>query len=253
MGRRTLILLLLFILTGCVGNGIYVPVYGTGESGRSGTARGYYTVRPGDTLYSIAFRYGLDYKALALANDIRAPYTIFVDQRLRLTERAVATRDGPPAGDRPAPASPPKRSTTTASPPPRPIETPVVADSVISWQWPYEGEVVGKFSLSGAINKGIDIRGKSGEPVRSSAPGVVVYAGGGLRGYGKLVIVKHNERYLSAYGHNQSILVKEGDKVKSGQVVARIGGPNGDSDVLHFEIRRDGKPRNPLEYLPTRS
>ncbi|MEX2365684.1 MAG: peptidoglycan DD-metalloendopeptidase family protein [Pseudohongiellaceae bacterium] len=96
----------------------------------------------------------------------------------------------------------------------------------------------------------MDIRGRIGDPVRSTADGIVVYAGGGLRGYGKLVIVKHNERYLSAYGHNQSILVQEGDEVKGGQIVARIGGPNGDKDLLHFEIRQDGKPEDPLHYLP---
>jgi len=239
------------VLTGCTTDGIYVPVFGAGES-RSDP--GVHIVRRGDTLYSIAFRYGLDYKELARRNDISPPYTIYVDQRIRLGVIAREESDGLPEDE----DAKPKR--TASGPPSEPepstksggIETPTVADGSISWAWPYEGEIVGNFSLSGNVNKGIDIRGNSGDAVRSSADGVVVYAGGGLRGYGKLVIVKHNDRYLSAYGHNRSILVKEGQRVKSGQVVARIGGPTGEGNVLHFEIRRDGKPRNPLEYLPAR-
>jgi len=102
------------------------------------------------------------------------------------------------------------------------------------------------------VNKGVDIRGKLGESVTSAAAGTVVYAGGGLRGYGKLVIVKHDNHFLSAYGHNRTILVKEGDKVKGGQVVAEIGSSGPNQEMLHFEIRKDGKPEDPLNYLPNR-
>lgn len=242
---------MLFVLAGCATGGRFVPVFGTGESASGGV----YVVKRGDTLYSIAFRYGLDFKALARANRIAPPYTIFVDQRIVLREvgpSIASTRDGPPPASSTRTAPPRRPATTnppaTASPP-----APAVADDSIRWTWPYQGEVVGRFSLSGTVNKGIDIRGNVGDPVRATADGVVVYAGGGLRGYGKLVIVKHNDRYLSAYGHNQSILVKEGDRVKSGQAVARIGGPNGDRNIMHFEIRRDGKPRDPLNYLPSPS
>ncbi|XOV89987.1 MAG: peptidoglycan DD-metalloendopeptidase family protein [Pseudomonadota bacterium] len=253
---RLSILILLFLLASCGGSRIYVPVFSAGEASR----QQHYEVRPGDTLYSIAFRFGLDYKDLARANGISAPYTIFVNQRLRIAgdPDALARADGPPPASsgatraKPAPVRPtPGKSSGGIPPAPAPVRAPTVADSNIQWRWPYDGEVVNRFSLSGNVNKGIDIRGKAGDSVRSSADGVVVYAGGGLRGYGKLVIVKHNDRYLSAYGHNQSLAVKEGDKVSAGQVVARIGGPNGDKDLLYFEIRRDGKPQDPLAYLPS--
>ncbi len=249
MNLRLVVLfaLVLPVVAGCAGGGRYIPVFAPGERG---VAKGIYVVRPGDTLYSIAFRFDLDYKALARANNISPPYTIFVDQELRLNTRSMAREasDGPPP-ERVAERSP--EPSPRVESPRRPIEAPAVDDGGIRWAWPNDGEVVERFSLSGNINKGIDIRG-DGDAVRSSADGVVVYAGGGLRGYGKLVIVKHNDRYLSAYGHNRSLLVKEGDPVKSGQVVARLGGPNGDSDVMYFEIRRDGKPRDPLLYLPAR-
>ena len=110
--------------------------------------------------------------------------------------------------------------------------------------------MVNSFSLNGRINKGIDIRGKLGDKVRAAADGVVVYAGGGLRGYGKLVIVKHSDSFLSAYGHNRKIQVKEGDRVKGGQVVGEVGPSSSKQEMLHFEIRRNGKPENPLLYLP---
>lgn len=241
-------MLILSALAGCHGNGIYVPVFQAGE--KQGTD--YYVVQAGDTLYSVAFRYGLDYKELAAANNIEPPYTIYIDQRIKLHRRnGEVARDSGPA---PGPAPDLSKSGHTQPPTATPkIVSPQVADSEIDWRWPYDGEVITVFSLAGKVSKGIDIRGKTGDPVHSSADGIVVYAGGGLRGYGKLVIVKHNDRYLSAYGHNQSILVKEGDKVKSGQVVAKIGGPNGDKDLLHFEIRRDGKPEDPLAYLPPRN
>jgi lipoprotein NlpD len=124
--------------------------------------------------------------------------------------------------------------------------------SNLRWRWPVAGQVVNAFSLTGKVNKGVDIRGKLGESVFAAADGIVVYAGGGLRGYGKLVIVKHNDKFLSAYGHNRAILVKEGEKVKGGQVVAEIGSSRSNQKMLHFEIRRNGKPEDPLLYLPGR-
>ena len=114
------------------------------------------------------------------------------------------------------------------------------------------GEIVAGFALSGKVNKGVDLRGKLGESVLSAGDGVVVYAGGGLRGYSKLVIVKHSDRYLSAYGNNGAIYVKEGDKVMAGEKIAVIGSSGSKIETLHFEIRRNGKPENPLTYLPKR-
>jgi len=234
------IILLAISISACHGGRTYVPVYGAGETRREGVH--FYVVKRGDTVYSIAFRYGLDYRELADYNNIRSPYTIYIDQRIRLPRKAEV-KSAPPA---PGPATRTPAVTQQAKPPAR------VTDAGIEWRWPYEGEVVSPFSLDGKINKGIDIRGKTGDPVRSTADGVVVYAGGGLRGYGKLVIVKHNARFLSAYGHNKTILVKEGDRVKAGQAVAKIGGNTGSEELLHFEIRRNGKPEDPLRYLPPR-
>lgn len=236
------ILLATLLVTSCQSGNIYVPVSSAGEMRRSGIRL--YVVRPGDTLYSIAFRFGMDYKELASLNNIHQPYTIYVDQRIKLSKRASAKKPVPTTIAKPTTAKP----TTLVTPR---ILTPKVKDSNINWRWPYDGKVVNNFN--GKINKGIDIKGKLGGPVKSTADGVVVYAGGGLRGYGKLVIVKHNDRFLSAYGHNEAILVKEGQRVKAGQVVARLGGTNSDKELLHFEIRRNGKPQDPLQYLPRRS
>lgn len=243
LNNRQKIVVVFFLLSsllGCSLGGGYAPVYAPGESRKSEVR--FHTVRPGETLYAIAFRYGLDYKQIASANGISEPYTIYVNQRLRLVGK---------------PASVVKRSEKS---PPRPVAKPtkeqtkkISQASNINWRWPVEGEVIGEFSMDGALNKGVDISGKLGESVMAAADGVVVYAGGGLRGYGKLVILKHSNKFLSAYGHNRAIRVKEGQKVKGGQVVAEIGSSGTDREMLHFEIRRDGKPVNPLLYLPDRS
>lgn len=232
-------LVLLGLISGCGFGGGYAPVYSSGEK-RGNSAR-VHTVRSGETLYSIAFRYGLDYKQIADANGIPKPYTIFVNQKLKLVGKAPV-----------APKKQPKPPTkVVAKPPARPSASQSQVSNV-DWRWPVPGEVIKPFSLSGDVNKGVDLAGRLGESVRAAADGVVVYAGGGLRGYGKLVIVKHSDRYLSAYGHNRAIRVKEGQKVKAGQVVAEIGSSGTDREMLHFEIRKDGKPANPLLYLPDR-
>jgi lipoprotein NlpD len=140
-----------------------------------------------------------------------------------------------------APAPGPK----AAEPPPKEPETG--ADGSVSWAWPVTGKVVAKFSDA---SKGIDIAGEAGQPVLASAPGKVVYKGDGLRGYGLLVIIKHNEEYLSAYAHNRAVLVKEGDSVSRGQKIAEMGNSDADRVKLHFEIRRFGKPVDPMKYLP---
>ncbi len=233
-------LLLLVTLSGCSFEGGYAPVYVPGES--RGKTANFHTVRAGETLYSIAFRYGLDYKAIASANGISEPYIIYVDQRLRLVgKRQVADRRQPKTSSKPVEVSP---------------EETVISKSQASnirWRWPIDGEVISQFSLDGTLNKGVDISGRLGESVMAAADGVVVYAGGGLRGYGKLVILKHSNNFLSAYGHNRAIRVKEGQNVKGGDVLAEIGSSGTDREMLHFEIRRDGKPVDPLIYLPDRS
>jgi lipoprotein NlpD len=118
------------------------------------------------------------------------------------------------------------------------------------WKWPAQGKLIRGYSTTGTVHRGIDLKGKLGEPVYAANSGVVVYAGSGLKGYGNLVIVKHNEYYLSAYGHNSELLVSEGDKVKSGQQIAKIGDTGTNELKLHFEIRRDGKPVDPTRLLP---
>ena len=125
-------------------------------------------------------------------------------------------------------------------------------DSGVSWRWPADGAVIGRFAAGDATKQGVDIAGSSGQPVRAAGDGVVVYSGGGLVGYGELIIVKHNDAWLSAYGHNRTRLVNEGQNVKAGQQIAEMGRSGASRDMLHFEIRYNGKPVDPQLYLPKR-
>lgn len=210
---------------------------------------GTYTVGSGDTLYGIASRYGLDFRQVGALNGISPPYLIYPGQRLRL---AASHPAGPPSAEVATPAE--SRSSSRLSPPE--TETPTSADArggdpSLAWSWPAHGRVVRRFAQGGS--KGIDIRSKPGAPVRAAAAGRVVYSGSGLAGYGKLIIVKHNNTYLSAYGHNDRVLVKEGDPVAGGQRIAYLGRSGADGVRCHFEIRRNGKPVDPLGYLPSPS
>lgn len=250
-------------------------------------------VARGDTLYSIAFSYGLDYRKMAVANDIGAPFTIYPGQRIRLEEGelrpekpAVATAY--PAGtaapatsvthskpSRPAPPVIPRDNTAAATVPPVVASTPTppaptqapekspekpqpsvakpvafTGGEVSTWRWPTSGAVTRGYSKS--VHKGIDIGGKRGDPVVAVAPGSVVYAGTGIVGLGQLLILKHNEIYLSAYGHNDALLVAEGEIVAAGQTIARKGSSATDTVKLHFEIRKEGKPIDPQRVLPRR-
>lgn len=226
---------------------------------------GQHVVKRGETLYSIAWRYGRDYRELGNANGISPPYMIRVGQVLRLDRRgtvtsggqtgSVASRNTSPSRSASGPAA-----TRPASPPPatRPPQassssgerTQVV--SSIAWRWPHSGTVIASFSTTGKVNKGLDIAGNAGDQVRAAASGNVVYAGSGLLGYGNLIIVNHNEHYLSAYAHNRNILVQEGQDVQAGQVIAELGSSGADRPKLHFEIRKDGNPVDPARYLPPR-
>ncbi|AXK55925.1 MULTISPECIES: peptidoglycan DD-metalloendopeptidase family protein [Pseudomonas] len=229
---------------------------------------GQYVVRRGDTLFSIAFRYGWDYKALAARNNIAEPYTIHPGQTIRFDGRTgvapttvvTSTQSGAsssskttvirrPAGATTATAT--GTSTATASKPAPAPATPA-GPAPTGWGWPSNGVLIGKFSSNGSLNKGIDIAGDLGQPVLAASDGTVVYAGSGLRGYGELVIIKHNETYVSAYGHNRKLLVREGQQVKVGQTIAEMGSTGTDRVKLHFEIRRQGKPVDPLQFLPRR-
>ena len=225
-------------------------------------------VRAGETVYRIATRHGISPLDLAMWNRIPPPYTIHPGQRLRLTpppDRApppvASTRPPPstptpPANGRP-PSSPPSTSTspkpTTPAPSaPKPPTPPPVATSTFAWRWPADGALVGTFAAGDPTRQGIDIGGRAGAPVRAAADGVVVYSGAGLVGYGELIIVKHDDQWLSAYGHNRARLVNEGQRVKAGEQIAEMGHSGASRDMLHFEIRYNGKPQDPLQALPKR-
>ncbi|WP_232522421.1 peptidoglycan DD-metalloendopeptidase family protein [Marinimicrobium alkaliphilum] len=214
---------------------------------------GEHRVARGETLYSIAWRYGLDYRELARHNGIAEPFVIYPSQTLRLDvgrTAAAQARAQPPATSRPQASQPPVSSRsenrTTSS---RATATPSGSPN---WRWPSDGRVIGTFNSNAGLNRGIDIAGDLGQPVIAASSGQVVYAGSGLRGYGRLLIIKHNDTYLSAYAHNNRLLVEEGDVVEAGQRVAEMGSSGTDRVKLHFEIRRDGNPVNPMDYLPNR-
>lgn len=288
------------LVAGCSGGSVVAPVHSPMESVVPGREREH-VVGKGDTLYSIAWRFGTDYRTLAKANSIREPYTIFPGQRLLVpgpddvaapepaaaaagepvgsgetSVRGAGTAEGPavvplppPTGStiaagelppksppavaglppKPPPAAPPKPPVTeTASKSAAPSSSAARSVAGVRWTRPTSGSTISTFGRGG--NKGIDIGGTFEQPVRAAAPGRVVYAGSGLIGYGKLVIVKHDSRILSAYAHNERLHVGEGDEVKGGQHIADMGRSGKGRAMLHFEIRRDGKPVDPLQYLP---
>lgn len=232
-----------------------------------------YTVVRGDTLYSIAWNYGLDYRHVAGWNGIRSPYTIYPGQKIRLQPVAVnketvreqttpqkkaepltpgpITRksETPPETTTSQPVQSTQKQETVKLPQPRPEPLPNIPGPG-KWLWPAEGKIV---KMNTPISKnGIDITGTEGQGIHASAPGDVVYSGSGLRGYGRLIIIKHNDTYLSAYAHNKELLVKEGDRVTSGQKIAHMGRTSDGRTLLHFEIRKNGQPVDPLAYLPKR-
>jgi lipoprotein NlpD len=241
------------------------PLPGAEHAGKPG----YYTVRPGDTLIRIALDSGQNWRDVARWNNIENPNVIEVGQVLRVippvgaVPEVAAVRPAPAASVPPAaaavtPGTSTPRGTVTAPPPqiasvPPITPTPAPAgDEDISWGWPTTGAATVVASFDEQKNKGVDIAGKPGDPVLASADGRVVYAGAGLRGYGNLIILKHNNTYLSAYAHNQTLLVKEDQTVRKGQKIAEMGSTDADRVKLHFEIRRQGKPVDPARYLPPR-
>ncbi len=224
---------------------------------------GYYTVKPGETLIRIGLETGQNWKDIARWNNLDRPNQIEVGQVLRVippstqtaavessgvvarpvTSGSVASapvQSGPAAGSRPAAASTNADSAAAAA----------AGESALGWVWPANGPVLAGFDE--VKNKGVDIGGTAGEPVLAAAEGRVVYVGAGLRGYGNLIILKHNSTYLTAYAHNQTLLVKEDQTVRKGQKIAEMGNSDADRVKLHFEVRRQGKPVDPIKYLPAR-
>lgn len=257
-----------------------------------------YSVQHGDTLYSIAWRYDLDFNALAQWNKIPHPFTIFPGQRLKMkgpdntpANKTYLFGSVQKADDNLVKNSVPDAALPDYSDPENIPQAPPVVSSLnykktnpdipkainntqsrqkdskqessvssqaskyltkgkIKWSWPIKGKVLSTFAANNNDRKGIDIKGFSGQKIKSAGKGVVVYSGGGLISYGNLIIIKHNDRFLSAYAHNKTLLVKEGTAVKKGQTIAIIGKTPNVTNLLHFEIRKDGKPVNPLLYLP---
>ncbi len=243
---------------------------------------GFYIVKPGDTLYSIALDHGVDYKELAALNNIE-PSRIHVGQELRLMppqstavtaplRTAPGTVEARPLGSAPAPDAENVKSDPSAvrvpysdqayskmaslspepAPPAKPDSRPDSnrADGDLGWVWPSTGKVISTFNDS--TSKGIAIAGKTGQPVVASAAGKVIFSGTGIRGFGRLIVIKHNKTFLSVYAHNSKLLAKEGESVKAGQKIAEMGSTDSDRVNLHFEVRRFGKPVDPAKLLPGR-
>jgi lipoprotein NlpD len=208
-------------------------------------------VQSGDTLFGVAFRNEIDYRDLAAWNNIGSPYTIYPGQSLKLYPSGGGSRPVAGTGKRPATAVATPGS-TVPKPPVTARPAPGPASSGFKWRWPAEGVVIGRFTTGDATKQGVDIAGANGQAGRAASDGVVVYSGGGLVGYGELIIIKHSESWLSAYGHNRKRLVNEGQNVKAGQQIAEMGRSGASRDMLHFEIRYNGKPVDPLIYLPKR-
>ncbi|MDE2155411.1 MAG: peptidoglycan DD-metalloendopeptidase family protein [Xanthomonadaceae bacterium] len=292
------VVILLLAACGTMPSSVSVEPVDGGTYNRAGSAMvppprtpipgGYYVVVRGDTLYSIAFRNGVDFRDLAQWNAIAAPYTIWPGQRLKLSpagNAGIAHDAGRPvhsapvfvpvrnasaasgvaaapsqrhAGAQAKPAAAASSAAAAATSTQRPAAAPAPiaggasrAVSGVTWRWPAGGSVITRFQSGDAI-PGIEIAGQPGDPVRAAADGVVVYSGNGLVGYGELVIIKHSDSFLSAYGHNRKRLVKEGERVSAGQEIAEMGSTGAARNELEFQIRKDGNPVDPLSYLPSR-
>jgi len=207
----------------------------------------YHVVEPGETLYSIGWVYGHDYRDLARWNGISEPYVVHSGQRLRVAPGGAVRADKVEVVT--APVVQPEKPVVKKRIPAQVSVKSSADNRNPGWQWPTQGRVLNYFSSS-KLNKGIDIEGELRQAIVAAASGKVVYSGTGLVGMGRLIIINHSSQYLSAYAHNDEILVKEGQWVKKGELIARMGRGSDDQAILHFEIRREGKPVDPLKFLP---
>jgi lipoprotein NlpD len=234
---------------------------------------GYYTVKPGETLIRIGLDTGQNWKDIARWNNLERPNQIEVGQVLRVVPPTVAAATTSSSSSsspvsagavtatagvvtRPIASSAAASASAAASQATKPAaatsasEGAATGEDQLAWAWPVNGPVIAGFDE--VKNKGVDLGGSAGDAVLAAADGRVVYVGAGLRGYGNLIILKHNSTYLTAYAHNQSLLVKEDQAVRKGQKIAEMGNSDADRVKLHFEVRRQGKPVDPIRYLPTR-
>jgi lipoprotein NlpD len=248
-----------------------------GRGGESSSSEGTYIVKSGDTLYAIALEHGMDWRELARLNNIDDPTKLAVGQRLK-----VDSNSGPAAASTTAPkpvadsgvveVTPIQPSGTVKAVPSKPVPLPstpadsgapakdpsstqptapaATASSTVDFMWPHNGAVIQAYKAG--TNKGVDFLAKIGDPVVAAGSGKVVYSGNALRGYGNLIIIKHENKLLTAYAHNKTLLVKEGEVVKKGQKIAEAGQSDTDKPKVHFEVRKNGNPVDPLEYLPAR-
>jgi len=244
--RWIMAMMLVVLLAGCSGTGIFAPVSNISDLGVDGT----YRVQPGDTLSSIARETGVSVERLASLNNISNPSLIRVGQRLRLnTDTPVQPADT--GSSMMASSSMAAARQGEASPAPAP-RTPAPATrandaATLDLIWPAKGKIIQTFTTQ---TKGIDIAGNIGEPVVAAATGKVAYAGNGARGFGNLVILDHGNGFITAYAHNEKLLVKSGDTAKKGSQIATLGQSDTSSPRLHFEVRRNGTPVDPMRYLP---
>jgi lipoprotein NlpD len=280
--RRAWLILLCFVVA-CASQPVNAPV--GDRSARPLRNPETHRVRQGDTLFSVAFLYGYTVDELASWNRLRAPYHIYKGQQLRLTPppKSPVSKTGSvsktkPKASKPKASKPKKTPRTSSQPKPRqatkvahkptsppapraassaqtiskhraPPQFPVKA---LAWSWPASGRVIRGYDPKSMGKKGVTIAGKTGQSVRAAAPGKVVYSGSGLSGYGRLIIIKHNKDFLSAYAHNRKLIAREGQWVEKGAVIAQMGSSGTNRPQLHFEIRKKGRPVDPLRYLPKR-
>lgn len=268
MVRIALSLLTVSLLSACSMNMFPAPVESWTSSENQRQAAETYQVKRGDTLFSIAFRHGMDYRRLAKLNRINEPYTIYVGQVLVVSTQTTAgatiaqgkSTNKNHSNSRSSVRQ--SKSTKVVAPnnqkvyvqnergaDPGKTANSTINGNVTQWLWPVKGPILAKFSSQELGNKGLDIGGVTGTPIKAAAAGQVVYAGNALRGYGNLVIIKHNDDFLSAYAHNHRLLVNERDTVTAGQTIAEMGNSDADQTKLHFEIRYRGKSVDPLRYL----
>jgi lipoprotein NlpD len=274
VSQAGLTLWLCLLLSGCGVNSSPAPVdsWQSRKATNKTLQADTYQVKSGDTLFSIAFRNGMDYRSLARLNHIAEPYTIYVGQILVVSNNstdAATVRNTGTTSLRPNKNHSNSNSSDTASKiakvvapqnqkrygqnerveEPEKTANSTINGNVRQWHWPVKGPILAKFSSQEHGNKGLDIGGAYGTPVKAAAAGQVVYAGNALRGYGNLIIIKHNDDFLSAYAHNHRLLVKERESVAAGQTIAEMGNSDADRIQLHFEIRYRGKSVDPLRYL----
>ncbi len=220
------------------------PLPGVENAGKPG----YYTVKPGDAVIRIGLDTGQNWRDIVRWNNLENPNRIEVGQVLRVTPPGNVTAASVAA--RPASVASGSSAASGSASPSAPASAVPAGEDELAFIWPAQGQLIGDFD--GVKNKGLDISGTAGDPILASADGRVVYAGAGLRGYGNLIILKHNNIYLTAYAHNQTLLVKEDQSVKKGQKIAEMGNTDADRVKLHFEVRRQGKPVDPAKYLPAK-